>query len=786
MSRTRRELGFDWLAVLIVLTMVLVIGARLIYLGSQRDAAVARQRAAESASQLVAKIEPRLRGLAALAVSGAAKGSLPATVATAPSARHPAVNVFLMTADHQVLASPPNATAAAAGIASEWAAVESARPVADSATLGPVRVGSQWLLAMRSPVIAGSLAETGPPRGWAVSFADVDQLVADARLSRLTGLGYDFELIQIDPRSPQPRVFIGSRSEPLADPVAAHIRLPAGQSAAMPGSSLEIALRPRTGWIPPPMLVAEIGLLVFMAWLLAFGTHDLVHAVQRSRRVVTTARKRMRAVNQQLATEMQRRVSLQETFDYSRFHDAFTGLPNRRYFMDHLDRGLRDLRMRRRERIAVVLIDIARFKLINDMLGHTAGDELMVRAARRFEKTVSSSETVLARWSGDQFALLLLDAASRERALELATSLQEELRMPLELHRQRVAVSAAVGLTTVDSGQQRAEDVVREADIALSFAKRQETEKIATYNPAMAAQTASLVSLEADLHVALEKRELRLLFQPIVNLHTYRMVGAEALLRWRHPVERVLTPDRFLQIAEDAGLMLPIARWTILRVAKLLAEWRSRLPPDEGVFISINLSATVLRDKGLADFVAAVLRDVQVPPEALKFELTEAAIISNVGAARETLDRLHNLGIQLMLDDFGTGYSSLSYLQLFPFDYVKIERPFVNRNQSDQANTGMMAALVQMASSLKLTPIAELVETEAAARTLEEMGCDFGQGYYFSEPLEAAMALQRLQSRRPFQPQRDSSPTVETAPLDLDDSPTIRIPADSIRFSRSE
>ena len=775
MSRARREWGFDLLAVLIVLAVVLLFGSRLIYLGSLRDAAIARQKAAALASQLVARIQPRLRGLAALAANRAAIE--PHTAAA---------NAFLMTADDKVLAPQAGKSAVADGIASEWAALESARPVPDSATLGPVRVGSQWLLAMRSPLVGGSVAQNAPPRSWAVAFADIDELVADARLSRLTGLGYDFELIQIDPRSAQPRLFIGSRSEPLTDPVAAPILLPAGQNAATPGSSLRLALRPRAGWVSPSLLAAKIGLLVFMAWLFAFGTHDLVHAVQRSRGVVNTARKRMRAVNQQLATEMQRRLSLQETFDHSRFHDAFTGLPNRRFFMDHLDRALRDLRMRRRQRIAVILIDIARFKLINDMLGHTAGDELMVRAARRFEESIAGSESMLARWSGDQFALLVLEMASPQSVLELASNLQEVLRTPLELHRQRVAVTAAVGLTSVDSGQQRAEDVVREADIALSFAKRQEAGKIAAYAPAMAAQTASLVSLEADLHVALEKRELRLLFQPIVNLHTYRMVGAEALLRWRHPMERLLTPDRFLQIAEDAGLMAPIARWTILRVAKLLADWRSRLPPDESTFISINLSATVLRDKGLPDYVASVLREVQIPPESLKFELTEAAIISNVGAARETLDRLHNLGIQLMLDDFGTGYSSLSYLQLFPFDFVKIERPFVDRTQADQANTGMMAALVQMAGSLKLTPIAELVETEAAARSLEEMGCEFGQGYYFSEPLEAGMALQRLQSRRPFQPQRDTSATIQTEPLNLDDSPTIRIPADSVRFLRNE
>jgi EAL domain-containing protein (putative c-di-GMP-specific phosphodiesterase class I) len=349
-----------------------------------------------------------------------------------------------------------------------------------------------------------------------------------------------------------------------------------------------------------------------------------------------------------------------------------------------------------------------------------------------------------------------------------------------------LVVTATVGLTCAESGQQRAEDVVREADIALSVAKRHETVKIVAYTPNMAGQAANLVSLEADLHVALEKHELRLLFQPVVDLRTYRMVGAEALLRWRHPVESVLPPDKFLRIAEEGGLMVPITRWIILRVVKLAGEWLRRLPANQKFFISINLSPSALRDPGLADYIAALLRETQLPPSLLKFELTEAALISNVGAARETLDRLHGMGVQLMLDDFGTGYSSLSYLQLFPFDFVKIDRPFVNSTGSDQANTGMMAALVQMAGSLNLTAIAEIIETEAAAKALQAMGCDYGQGYYFSEPIEAEAALQRLRTQHPFQPTQTST-TVEVPPIaEEDDSPTLMIPAGTIGYPHDE
>jgi diguanylate cyclase (GGDEF)-like protein len=657
-------------------------------------------------------------------------------------------------------------------------------------------LGSQWLLAARVPIVPAIPGVESPPRGWAVSYGDLDELISGAHLARLTAAGYDFEVSQMEPRSARTRIFVSSATEPLADAVTIRLRLPNGFQPAAAGSYLQVAILPRTGWYPATELASDIGLLAFLAWLLAFGTHDLSHALQRSRAALAAARARMRTINKQLATEMQQRLSLQETFDHARFHDAFTGLPNRRYFMDQLDRALRDVRTKRRQRIAVIIVDISRFKLVNDMLGHTAGDELMVQAARRFEKSTSVFEGVLARWGGDQFAVLILDVASTEAALGVAGLLQEELRTPFELRRHKLVVTATIGVTAVDSGQQRAEDVVREADIALTVAKRHESSKIVLYTPNMAGQAATLVSLEADLHVALDKHELRLLFQPIVDLKTYRMVGAEALLRWRHPVESVLAPDRFLRIAEEAGLMVPITRWVILRVVKLAGEWLRRLPASQKFFVSVNMSPTALRDPGMVEYIGSLLRETQLPPSVLKFEITEAALISNVGAARETLERLNAMGIGLMLDDFGTGYSSLSYLQLFPFDFVKIDRPFVNTGPQDTANTGMMNAMVQMAGSLNLKAIAEIIETEAAARALQEMGCDFGQGFYFSEPIEAELALQRLRTQHPFQPPAaqtgtyapvaapaiTNDETVAVKPLDIDDSPTIMIPATSLGF----
>jgi EAL domain-containing protein (putative c-di-GMP-specific phosphodiesterase class I) len=303
----------------------------------------------------------------------------------------------------------------------------------------------------------------------------------------------------------------------------------------------------------------------------------------------------------------------------------------------------------------------------------------------------------------------------------------------------------------------------------------------------MGGSFASLVSLEADLHVALERRELHLQFQPIIDLRKQRAVGVEALLRWRHPVEGMLTPDAFLGVAEEAGLIMPITRWTVRRVCQLASEWRHRLPPEKEFYISMNLSASALRDRELSSHVAAALEEFATSPRLLKLELTEGGLIGDPVVAREVLDALHKLGVEMMLDDFGTGYSSLSYLQLFPFDYVKIDRPFVDRPGAERTNSAIAAAIVQMAAGLGLKSIAEIVETQDAAQDLARMGCDFAQGYYYCEPLEADDALHMLHTYNPSTPRRraaaaaknDDEPTIEAGKPPADD--TLMLPLELVQ-----
>ena len=759
-----------WLMPLLAAALVALVGARLITL-SVHERSDQLQRAAQSAVlRHAGLIEAELGALA-----NTAQRPLPAT------------GTFTMSADGTVLRAAPGDAAIAHAVAQEWAAAAASRH-ANEVLFGPVRYGSQWIIAARGgsapPAENSAAAPSGQP-AWSVRYQDLESLLARAHFGTLVNEGYDFQLAQSDPLTLRPRVFLSSQPGILTEPATSAIRQPgAARAAAAP--FLTLAIRPRTGWYPARELAAELGLVALLVWAVAFGVYDLTHSLKRTRSALTTTRNRLHLANERLVDEIAQRESLQRSFDHARYHDVFTGLPNRRYFMDQLDRMLREIRTRRRQRIAIALLDIERLRLISDTLGHTAGDELLLQAAQRCAQALGSTEHVLARWGADQLAVLLCEVESPAMAQQLADRLQEISQQPYELRQHRLNVTSRSGFTCIDSGMQRAEDALREADLAVSIARQQQRSRAVAYAPGMAGAAVSLVSLEADLHVALDRREFRLLFQPIVDLRGGRVVGAEALLRWRHPVEGLLTPDKFLAVAEEAGVLVPVTRWVIQRVCRLAAEWRQRLPQGEDFYISINLSAAVLRSPGLREYVAQVLNETHVPAKSLKFELSEAGLISNATTARAILEAFHEMGIELMLDDFGTGYSSLSYLQLFPFDYVKIDRPLVSRTGSERANNAITAAILQMASNLGLRAVAEVVETKAAAQTLLQMGCGFAQGYFYSPPVDAEAAFRQLRSttRVSMSETGTESDRAAAAPHLEDDSPTVMLPAGMILESR--
>jgi diguanylate cyclase (GGDEF)-like protein len=713
-----------WLPTVLVLIVVLLAGARLVMLSLERHADDDRAAARVALTQARTSLEAQLRDLAKRA--------------THPGTGRPA----------------PQTRAIEAEIRNEW-------PRADASgegSIGIIRHGSQWVVAARTT-------------NGSVAWSALEPLMSRAGIGHLVDAGYNFTFSEVDPGNDRFRSFINSGPARLETPIRLNMRLPDGFSTVNAGTALELAVQPSAGWYPANRVATEIGLLALLAWLVAFGTHDLLHRSQHLKAQLDQSQQRQAVLGERLETEIEGRMDLQKSFEHARYHDAFTGLPNRRFFMDQVDRALREVRGRRRHGVALAVIDIDRFSLIIETLGHAAGDELMVQAAQRFEQAVRGVESVLARLEGSQFALLMFDVLTGPAALKVTSSLQECLRAPFELRRHRLAIAASIGVSYVDSGLTRAEDLLREADIALAAAKRTEgQQRMVAYSRALGGDAASLVSLEADLHLAIERNELRLLFQPIIDLRSGLAVGAEALLRWQHPVEGLLTPDRFLSIAEESGLIVPITRWVISRAGRIAGDWRRRLDPSIPFYLSVNLSAAALRDPELSEHVRGTLTRAQLPASVLKFEITESGLIENVTGARQILQRLHGMGIELMLDDFGTGYSSLNHLELFPFDFVKIDRPFVSRPGAEDANRGIMAAVVQIASSLGLKAIAEVIETQPVAEALQQMGCQFGQGYLFGMPGESEEALQRIRSRSPV----TVIPTRQPQPAD--DSPTMILP----------
>jgi diguanylate cyclase (GGDEF)-like protein len=737
--------GREWVPAALVSALVLLGGARLIMLSTQQRIAENREATAGVAERTASRIEAELEALAERAHREAARAVDASRVPQGFESIAPDEQSFWTTRDGSIepAAYPSGDAAAREALAREWRAGDGDPQSGAIEWLAPVRHGSQWLIAARAPILRSSGSDV-EQAGWAVAYRSLDDMLLSTGIAEISNDGYEAALGEPTSGRDALRLLTGSPFVAAQDHVTGAVRLPDARGAGTSAPYMVLALRLRGGWYSPVGLVASIGLLLLLAWLLGLAASDLVHSEGRWRTALALARRRLSATNRRLSEELEERRQLQQSFEHARFHDTFTGLPNRRYFMKRLDEALRD-RGGRGQQIAVILLDVDRFKLINDTLGQTAGDELMVQVARRFENQIGDDVGhVLARWSGDQFALLLTDVHSSDTAVTFATLLVETLGRPLVLRRHTLSVAAHTGITCVDADLQRPEDIVREADIALSVAKRREAAGPVVYEPALGEDVVSTVSLEADLHVALERQQLRLLFQPIVELAAGRIVGAEALLRWRHPVEGLLGPDRILALAEDARLIIPITQWVIRRACTLGDEWRRSAPVDEGFYVSVNLAATVLEDPRLVAYIARVLQETGLPAECLKLELTEGDLTRHVGAAREVLDALHDMGIGLVLDDFGTGHSSLSYLELFPIDCVKIDRPFVNADGSDSE---LMRCVVHMASSLGLEAVAEKVETAAAVQALGRMGCKYGQGYLLGEPVEAEELLARLGGR---------------------------------------
>ena len=528
---------------------------------------------------------------------------------------------------------------------------------------------------------------------------------------------------------------------------------------------------------PRAQAAAEVGLGAAFAIPISIGTEvvGVLEFFDRRPRVLHTGfLDAMVQVGSHLGRVVERQRA-QERLLHDSSHDQLTGLPNRALFLDRLTRAVARQRRHPEAGFAVLFIDLDRFKVINESLGHQAGDKLILQVASRLEGSLRQSDTVarahsgqhsshrggrghrgagwgmetLARLGGDEFTVLLDDMDDVREAVRVAERIQEELAQPFFIDGQEVYATASIGIASSASGYAAAEDVLRDADLAMYRAKSQGKARYEIFDQRMRAGAMRRLDLESNLRRALENQEFVLFYQPIVRLDTAEIKGFEALVRWRRPDGEMVYPADFVEVAEDTGLIVPLGSWALEEACRTMQSWRVQFPQAKPLSISVNLSARQFAEAELAHHVDSVLRRTGLAPQALDLEITESVMMGDSERSIKLLAQLKKLGLRFSIDDFGTGYSSLSYLHRFPLDTLKIDRSFVAQLGEGRDGVAIVRSILDLARNLGMQIIAEGAETEKQVAQLRRLGCEFAQGYYFSEPLEGIRATELLRSSSP-------------------------------------
>jgi len=440
-----------------------------------------------------------------------------------------------------------------------------------------------------------------------------------------------------------------------------------------------------------------------------------------------------------------RMAGSQTDITQAKVSDPLTGLPNRLLFIDRLNRLIKYAKRRKNHSFAVVFMDLDGFKMINDSMGHMVGDQLLVGVADRLEKCLRATDTLarlrdtytVARLGGDEFTVLLDDLKDPNDAKVAADRLMKALKPPFLLAGKEVYTSVSIGIAQSNPVYDGPDEMLRDADTAMYHAKSLGKGRYEVFDAKMRASVMARLQLETDLRHALERGEFRNFYQPIVNLASGEIAGFEALLRWQHPTRGLLGPIEFIGVVEETGLIRELGWWNLSEACRQISEWRASSKTNRDLIISVNLSAKQFLQPNLVADISNLLREINLPPEALKLEITESTVMKDPSAAVEMLQQIKSLGVRLAIDDFGTGYSSLSYLHRFPLDTLKIDRSFIS--SMDDGGDGMEIArtILPMAKNLRLDVVAEGVETIEQFEQLKKFNCAFGQGFYFSRPLSA-------------------------------------------------
>jgi diguanylate cyclase (GGDEF)-like protein/PAS domain S-box-containing protein len=431
------------------------------------------------------------------------------------------------------------------------------------------------------------------------------------------------------------------------------------------------------------------------------------------------------------------RKEFEQQLTHQAFYDSLTGLPNRALFQDRLEQAM-DRASRRHGQVGLLFVDLDNFKLVNDSLGHHSGDVLLTEAATRLRACIRVEDTV-ARLGGDEFVILLHQVTGEAEALLMAERVGQEFARPFMLNDREVVVTSSVGIALDGTDHEAAENLLRNADVAMYRAKIGGKGGHVVFEPRMHTDALVRLELETDLRHALERREFRVYYQPIVLLQSGRVTEAEALVRWQHPTRGLVAPGEFVMIAEEANLIVPLGQWVLEQACRQAAVWQVEYPSDPPLTMGVNLSPRQFQQVDLVEQVARALREGGLAPSSLKLEITEGVAMHDADATIITLQRLKQLGVQIAIDDFGTGYSSLAYLKRFPLDVLKIDRSFVTGAGEDSEDTAIVRAIISLAHSLNLSITAEGIETAKQAMLMRSWGCERGQGYHWSRPVDAAL-----------------------------------------------
>ena len=438
------------------------------------------------------------------------------------------------------------------------------------------------------------------------------------------------------------------------------------------------------------------------------------------------------------------RKQAEEHIHHAAFHDALTGLPNRTTLSNHLSMAVERAKRNRDYQFAVLFVDLDRFKVVNDSLGHNLGDKLLIELSRRLESCLRKVDTV-ARLGGDEFGILLDGIEDDREATAIVDRIQDSLMLPFDLDGHEFYTTASIGIAFSVTGYGQPEDILRDADTAMYRAKANGKARYEVFDVEMHNRAVESLKLENDLRRAIERDEVVPYFQPIVSLETGTITGFEALARWRHAERGSISPVDFIPLAEETGLIVPLGMSILRQSCRQLSVWQKEFPATEPLTMSVNLSSKQFRQSDLVDEIARLIEETRLNASDLRLEVTESVVLEDAELGVDMLRQLKALGVQISIDDFGTGYSSLSYLHRFPFDILKIDRSFINRMCVDKESKGIVKTILTLAAELEKTVVAEGVETEEQRALLVGFSCRYAQGYLFSRPVavEVAEALLR-------------------------------------------